>query len=289
MGFWLMGLLATTSTARSKREVLSFDQVFAAMSPQPVNRIRPDTKVDFDPSKLANKPHLIALPMTVIATWATIDSIIAELLAYLIKSDLAVAVAMFHAIKNQDAQRQAVLAAAEKTLTPDDHKLLSAIWKASKASRDRRHEYAHHLWGIPDNIPDALALMDPKDSLRERVAFEEQMNAWRKQMRRWTATPTTFLHYHQHQSPTPPPDAPNYSNVQCFRKSDLDDDVTAAQKALQWFLDFRRALFDPSQQVRDEARRRLLAAPQIQQSFQPPSSGTLFSQTEPQPGLDQTP
>jgi hypothetical protein len=50
--------------------------------------------------------------MTVIAIWVRIDGIIAQMLSKLVKSDLAVAVAMFHAIKSQDGQRQAVSAAA---------------------------------------------------------------------------------------------------------------------------------------------------------------------------------
>jgi hypothetical protein len=250
------------------------------MAPQPITRIRPNITVDFDPVRLADFPNLTALPMTVIAIWATIDGIIAKMLSHLIQSDLAIAVAMFHAIKSQDGQRQAVLAAAEKALAPDNYRLMWAIWKASKASRDRRHEYAHHLWGIPD-IPDALALLDPKDSLRELVVFEERMNAWRKEIRNWTSNTTMFLYYHQHQhrlAPIPPSEAPDYSNVQCFRKTDLDDDVKDARQALGWFLDLQRALFDLSQQIKDEAHQRLLSEPQIQQTLQPQSSENCSAQ-----------
>ena len=72
--------------------------------------------VDFDPVKLSTVPHLTVLPMTVIAIWATIDGIIAKMLSNLMNSDFAIGVAMFHAIRSQDGQRQAVRAAAEKAL-----------------------------------------------------------------------------------------------------------------------------------------------------------------------------
>jgi hypothetical protein len=76
------GLFATTSTARSKRAHASgcnsgsfFESEFV-MPPQPITRIRPNVMVDFDPVKLSALPNLTALPMTVIAIWGAIDSIL---------------------------------------------------------------------------------------------------------------------------------------------------------------------------------------------------------------------
>jgi len=240
------------------------------MAPQPINRVVPNVEVDFNPTALVTVPHITALPMTTIATWATIDNVIAKMLSHLMRSgDFAIGVAMFHAIKSPDGQRQAVLAAAEMALATDDYRLIQAVWKASKASRDRRHEYAHHVWGVP-NIPDALALLDPKDSLRELVSFEERMNEWRKEMRQWS-NPTMVLYYHHQQAQrqiSPPSESPDYSNVMCFRKADLEGDVKDAQQALLWFLDLQHALFGQSQQAKDEARQRLTTAPQIVQALQ---------------------
>jgi hypothetical protein len=117
------------------------------MPPQPITRVRSKVKIDFNPVKLGEVPHLTALPMTVISIWATIDSVIAQMLAGLMQSDFAVGVAMFHAIKSQDGQRPAVLAAAEQALHPEDYRLLQGVWGATSASRARRHEYAHRQWG----------------------------------------------------------------------------------------------------------------------------------------------
>jgi hypothetical protein len=86
------------------------------MPPRPITSIQPNVTVEFDTAKLATVAHLTTMPMTVIATWSAIDGIIAKMLANLIKSDLTIAAAMFQAIKSQDGQRQAVLAAAEKAL-----------------------------------------------------------------------------------------------------------------------------------------------------------------------------
>jgi hypothetical protein len=69
------------------------------------------------------------------------------------------------------------------------------VCKVTKASRGRRHEYAHHLWGIP-NIPDALALLDPRDSLKQMVSFEEQVDEYRERMSQWTSR-TSGMNLHQ--------------------------------------------------------------------------------------------
>lgn len=242
------------------------------MPPQPISRITPNPSVDFDPAKLSSVPHLAVLPMTVIAIWGTIDGIIAKMLSYIMKSDLGVAIAMFHALKSQDSQRAAVLGAAEKALPSDDYNLLKAVWKVTKASRTRRHEYAHHLWGIP-NIPDSLALLDPKNSLNDIVEFEERMDRWREEMQLFKGNDKMAIYYlPSHSGPMPPPtpsEATDYSRVKCFRKKDFEEDLKEAEQSLLWFLDLQRALFGPSHQAKYEARQRLLAAPQIAQALQP--------------------
>jgi hypothetical protein len=151
------------------------------MPPQPITRIISNPTVDFDPAKLATVPHLTALPMAVIAIWGAIDGNLAKMLSHIVGSDFAIVVAMLHALKSQDSQRSAIFGAAEKALHSDDYNLLKAVDKVTKASRARRHEYAHHLWGIP-NVSDALALLDPRDGLKEIVAFEKRMEEWKAHM-----------------------------------------------------------------------------------------------------------
>jgi hypothetical protein len=83
--------------------------------------------------------------MTVIAISSRIDAIIAKMLTNLMHSNFSIVVAMFQAIRSQDGQRQAVRAAAAKALASDDYRLMEAVWKVSKPSRERRNEFAHYL------------------------------------------------------------------------------------------------------------------------------------------------
>jgi hypothetical protein len=234
--------------------------------------IKPNPTVDFDPAKLASYPHLTALPMAVIAIWGAIDGNLAKMLSHIVKSDFAIVVAMLHALKSQEAQHSAILGAAEKALPSDDHILFKAVWKVTRASRDRRHEYAHHLWGIP-NIPDALALLDPKEGLKELVVFEKRMEEYIINMNKLRNRDTVNVYYNTSYPlslpPIAPSESPDYSNVKCFRKQDLEGDLREAEQARLWFLDLQHALFGPSLQAKSEAHRRLKAAPQIAQALQP--------------------
>jgi hypothetical protein len=210
--------------------------------------------------------------MAVIAIWGAIDGSLAKMLSHIVASDFAIVVAMLHALKSQEAQHSAILGAAAKALSLDDSLLLNAVWKVTRASRDRRHEYAHHLWGIP-NIPEALALLNPRDGLNELVAFEERMEEWKKHMDQIRNTDTVEVYYNTNYPrslpPSPPSESHDYSNVKCFRKQDLQYDLREAEQARLWFLDLQRALFGPSPQAKAEARQQLLAAPQIAQALQP--------------------
>jgi hypothetical protein len=242
------------------------------MPPQPLGRITPNQAVDFDPAKLATVPQLTALPMTVIAIWGTIDGILAKMLAHMMSSDLAVGVAIFHAIKSQDAQRAAILGAAEKSLCLDDYKLLQVVLKVTRASRERRHDYSHHLWGIP-TIPDALALLDPRDSLKEIVILEERMEEFRRQMGQISEMDKMAIYYHPQQPrPQPPPIPPqtiDAMKIMVFKEKDLKADLKEAEQALLLYRDLQRALFGPSLEAKSEARLLLLAVPRIARAFRP--------------------
>ena len=113
--------------------------------------------------------------MAVIARWSDIDKTLAELLLLMLKSpDLKVGMAMFQALNSGEAKRAALLAAAAEALrgNVDDHNLFLAVLRTIKGSRDRRNEFAHQLWGVARELPDALLLVDPKDWVKHTTALK---------------------------------------------------------------------------------------------------------------------
>jgi hypothetical protein len=146
--------------------------------------------------------------MAVIAIWGAIDGNLAKMLSHIVGSDFAIVVAMLHALRSQDSQRSAIFGAAEKALPSDDYSLLKAVDKVTRASRTRRHEYTHHLWGIP-NIPDALALLDPRDGLKELIAFDKRMEEYIIHMNQIRNSDTVNVYYNTSYPLSLPPTAPS--------------------------------------------------------------------------------
>ena len=143
--------------------------------PQRLSQVDPRASAHFDPGALLSQPQLAAYPMTVIARWADIDKTLAELLPLMLKSpDLTVGMAMFQALVSGEAKRAALMAAAAEALrgNADDHNLFLAVLRTIKGSRDRRNEFAHHLWGVARELPDALLLVDPKDWVKHSTALQ---------------------------------------------------------------------------------------------------------------------
>ena len=122
--------------------------------------------------------------MSVIATWTQIDCRLAELLSSLLDTpDLRIAMAMYQSLTGGDARRAALEGAASEALRDDDLLLFRAVMKAIRPSSNRRNDYAHHLWGISEQIPDALLLADPKAWVRHNTSIEVRLKALRDRAR----------------------------------------------------------------------------------------------------------
>lgn len=80
---------------------------------------------------------------------------------------------MFGALQSNAAKIATVTAAANTLLKDEVLEAFDAIMPLVRAAASQRHEFAHHLWGASDDIPDALLLVDPKHSLGWSVDVQE--------------------------------------------------------------------------------------------------------------------
>jgi hypothetical protein len=234
------------------------------MGPQPLSRVKRNASTLFDPEALLKGPELAKYPMTVIARWGSIDRFLAELLVVMLRStDLAVGMAMFQALTSGEARRAALLAAGAEALNPgsDDHCLFQAVLNVIAPSRNRRNDFAHHLWGISSDLPNALLLVDPKIWVKQSTLAEVYERALSDPNPRWFFNALTQM---------PPTRFIDHKNVQVFRERDFLEDVKAAQEAdayvllLNFALDRQR--FGDAKA--DQVRSTLLSAPRVRQEFQ---------------------
>jgi len=116
----------------------------------------------FGPESLGLRPELAPYVATTIGIWSYSETVYASILTNLMQADFRIVHEMFYALKSADARRQVLQAAAEETLKDQDLIIFNAVRKCTNASRSRRNDFAHWLWGTSDALPDALLLVSPK-------------------------------------------------------------------------------------------------------------------------------
>jgi hypothetical protein len=138
--------------------------------PQPLSSINPEYTVqEWGAGALRKYPNLAALAMEVIGIWSYIDMKLGGILAHFMRADLETATIMHQAIVSMEARIGVLRAAAEHVMPKDDFELFAAAISTTRASQTARHDFAHHVWGICEKVPDALVLTAPKYMAAERA------------------------------------------------------------------------------------------------------------------------
>ncbi len=86
------------------------------------------------------------------------------MLTHFLHADFRTVHEMLYALRSTDARRQVIQAAAEEALNEneEDLRLFNAVKKCTTASRAIRNDFAHKLWGVSPELPEALLLSSPK-------------------------------------------------------------------------------------------------------------------------------
>ena len=232
------------------------------MPPQPLSTIfrGQERAVHIHADAILMRPQHAALVMRVISLWSHADNILAGLVTSFLDSDFETVTTMLQALTSGDGKRAAINAAAIATLNQEDLKLYQAVMKVIKPSRDRRNDFAHHLWGFVEEIDDALLLVDPK-----YVAMNYAQT--KAAIQKFKTRGLTGDSLYEAISAIQPLDL---SKIFFFRKRDLEQDVQDARTAHKILFELSFALSDHI--VSAQMRSRLSSLPQIQQALEPPSN-----------------
>jgi hypothetical protein len=212
--------------------------------------------------------------MAVIATWSRIDCWLAEFLSEFLRTpDMRVAMAMYQALTS-GGKRTALAAAANEALSSSTEDLglfRAIISKLIKSSQDRRHDYAHHLWGISEDLPDALLLADPKAWVQHNTTRAAQNAAIRD--------PDLWMDILEQPSLPAPL---NWKFIMVYERDVLKHDLDAANLAHALVFQLNVALSGKKNERTELVRKRLLSEPLVQQALQPPYPENRTSTPPPQ-------
>lgn len=140
--------------------------------PNPLSRISATAQIfdglGDDDALLPHWRHI----MTVISAWSKIDAQLSGMLAGFLKADFQVAAAMYEAIASEKARHAALISAA-KVAIPDDCELFQAVIASMKASKRKRNDFAHHIWGHSPDLPTRALLIDPTAVIENKFAWRQ--------------------------------------------------------------------------------------------------------------------
>lgn len=193
--------------------------------------------------------------MQVIGEWAHIDGNLALILSNLLKTDFAVASAMYQALTGGEAKKMALAAAAKEALPNEDYLLLQAVLKVIKPSRDQRNEFAHYGWAWSDDVPDSFLLINPSVVVHQEVKWRDYVEKHKVPTKIVDGTVGYVL-------PLPPADAPDPRQIYVYDEATLKEAKESAQMAQLYVTQLWHVT--RSSPYSAHTRQSLLALPQVQ-------------------------
>lgn len=216
--------------------------------PQPLSRVKPKADIDISVNALDLMPQFVPQIMRVIAQWAHIDGDWATTFSLLLKSDISVGAAVYQAFNGLEARRVALFAAAEMAVPEWQQIAMRAVWNSTKASRDQRDKFAHHVWGYSRDLPNALLLM------RSNVVVDKNVSH-RQRVEELPSGGGVIA-----------PQDYDRSQIFVYRKVDFDRAVKEAECSARLVT---LLYFAVGHHRNEQGRRQLLSEPQFQQFVQP--------------------
>jgi hypothetical protein len=176
--------------------------------PQPYLAVKPggNGPFQFAPGVINKYPELVAKIGLVTSNWAKVDAEVQLTLVGMLGTSADLVAAIYRQIQAALSRDALIQAVAEEKLSGEELDLFHIIWKLSQSPNKQRNKIAHGVWGIADDIPDALIMVNPLDSLE-------------RQAKVWAMSQQQFLHglpanYNSIPALT--------ENMMVYRKNDFD-------------------------------------------------------------------
>jgi hypothetical protein len=147
------------------------------MPRQPLSSVLPAPRTDLVIGNAAagKRPQVEAAIMQCIMTWQHLEAHISTCLAFLLKTDNAAALAVFHSLRRASAQYKTLIEAASVTLGRRNKTLLEAFIDVTKSTEKHRNALVHGHYGHTDDIRDGILWMNTNDYVHYVV--EGRINA----------------------------------------------------------------------------------------------------------------
>lgn len=133
--------------------------------PQPLsNYLKKVTKYsyEFGVTSLQKYPNLSAKIAEAIAIMSEIDHAMGLVLVKILHASPEPAFAMFSELMDSKMRQAMILAAARSSFSDEDFETFEAIMSVVHSQAKTRNKFAHGLWGVCEQVSEALLNVDPR-------------------------------------------------------------------------------------------------------------------------------
>jgi hypothetical protein len=195
---------------------------------------------------LERKPEFAALIGQVIAWSSELELSVAIAVVHILGDHAGSGISMYLALVGGSAQNATVRAAAAHNLSPADNQVFESILNVVEAVSKRRNKVAHHLWAEWPDMPDAIVLQDPEQTIIANAGNLRDLDGPKE----FTAQDRTIWH--------------QFGELRdmVYKEKDFKILIRDIKRAIILVKNFTGAIV-PDNPHRDEARRWLLSAPEV--------------------------
>lgn len=208
---------------------------------------------------MAFRPELAALAMQLIEIWSFANATILSIATKLLDSQPDVVMALLLGVTNHNARREAIAKAAEKRLSRNDFLLFKLAIERTGPSENKRHAFAHHIWGYSPEKPESLLLIDTENFVTRLADVEALEKTAPEQVSAFAGDVSKLRPYE-------------------WKKRDFEEAIQDAMQArivIDQLYRFVAAVLSSPKGVADSMREQLLKDPVIRQRFDTESKPQL--------------
>jgi hypothetical protein len=132
---------------------------------QPLSKVKSGAHFRFGADNtMATRPKVATQVAECICEWASTETMLALFLSFLLEASGQTTIAMYMALENRAAQIRMLNAAAKSTLPSDQFDIYEVLMsRFVTPGMKTRDKFAHWSWGLTDDLPNDLLLMQPDE------------------------------------------------------------------------------------------------------------------------------
>ena len=142
------------------------------MPPQPLGKVKSGANYLMI-GGFAERPEVANGIARCLANWSWVETMTSYIFLKLLGTNHKAAIALYNSFESAKGKTDAIRTLAISKLPAQELDLVKAALRLVKSHQSARDRIAHWLWGLSEDLPDAMVMLDPKLLLAKEAHLRE--------------------------------------------------------------------------------------------------------------------